>query len=88
MLFNSKYLITLGDIFRNISLIILLFYVINNNSINLFRTFLIFYCISSVLIGYYAFTHSLKYRAYSEWFGAFVVLYLSIYLSLFKSSRV
>ena len=80
MLFNSKYLITLGDIFRNIALIILIFYVINNNSINLFKIFLIFYCISSVLIGYYAFTHNLKYRAYSEWFGGFVVLCLLIYM--------
>ena len=79
MIFNSQYLITIGDIFRNNSLIILIFYV-SKNSINLFQLFLISYFISSLLIGYYAFTHNLRNRAYSEWFGGIVVLYLLIHI--------
>ena len=79
MLLNSSYLITLGDIFRNVALIILIFYV-HKKSITLFQFFLILYCISSLLIGYYAFTHNLKNRAYSEWFGGIIVFYLLIYM--------
>ena len=78
MSFNYEYLITIGDIFRNIALIILIFYVFKK-SIQLFQLFLIMYCISSLLIGIYAFTHKLKTRAYSEWFGGIVVLYLFIH---------
>jgi hypothetical protein len=67
----------IGDVLRNIALIVLIFYVSKNN-IKVFQLFLILYCISSALIGYYAFTHSLKNRAYSEWFGGGIVLYLFI----------
>ena len=73
--FNPTYLITIGDIFRNLALIILIFYVYKSNNIFL-KLFLILYASSSALIGYYAFTHQLKDRAYSEWFGGIVTLLL------------
>jgi len=77
--FNPAYLITFGDILRNMSLIMLIFYAYNNSNL-LFKLFLILYAISSGMIGYYAFTHNLKPRAYSEWFGGVVTLLLFIYL--------
>ena len=74
---GSKYLIIVGDILRNLALITLLFYVYNKTHF-LFKLFLILYSMSSFMIGYYAFTHSLQSRAYSEWFGGIITLYLTI----------
>ena len=77
-LFNSKYLISAGDILRNIALILLIFYVYQSSNL-LFMLFLFLYTFSSAFIGHYAFTHKLKYRAYSEWFGGMITLCLFIY---------
>jgi hypothetical protein len=77
-LFNSKDLISVGDILRNIALIVLIFYVYQGN-ILFFILFLFLYTFSSAFIANYAFTHKLKYRAYSEWFGGIVTLCLFIY---------
>ena len=74
MLTNSSYLITYGDIFRNISLITLFFYLYNNNQIFI-QSFFMLYFLSCIMIGYYAFTHDLKSRAYSEWFGGIIILF-------------
>ena len=77
-LFNSKYLISAGDILRNIALIVLIFYLYQSN-ILFFILFLFLYTFSSAFIADFAFTHKLKYRAYSEWFGGIVTLCLFIF---------
>lgn len=79
---NTKYLITFGDIFRNLAIISLLFYVYKNN-IKYFIIFLILYMLSSFMIGNYAFSHKLKPRAYSEWFGGFLTFCI-FFLSYIK----
>lgn len=81
---NSKYLITFGDIFRNLAIISLIFYVYKNN-ITYFTIFLILYMLSSFMIGNYAFSHQLKPRAYSEWLGGFLTFCIFFLLYIKKS---
>lgn len=71
----ASLVVIIGDILRIVSIILLAVFAYNKK-FNYFRNFLLTYAISSVLIGYFAYTHGHNARGLSEWIVALIVFVL------------
>ena len=71
----SSYLTIFGDFLRLVCLYYLVMYILYKKPSSL-KMFLIIYAISSVFIGFFAYTHGHFLRGFSEYIFAIVFLYL------------